>query len=137
MNEFDEWQKTLFNFTMKTGRPFTALEWQMLRHCFELRRVVANRTEEVRLAADASTGADALEAEADRTAVSNFVSGDGALKMSVTVRLVRGGGAEVYLKVSEVEVRPAAGGHIRFGDREDAVLALDAHGRAATIRFQS
>jgi len=130
MNELDEWEKTLFDFTIKKGRPFTAAEWKMLRHCFELRRFAANRTEEVRLAADASTVADALEGEADRTAVSNFISGDGSLKMCVTARLVRGGDVEVYLKVSEVEVRPAAGGYIRFGDQEDAVLTLDAHGRA-------
>lgn len=130
MNEFDEWQKELFDFTMRKGRPFTAMEWQMMRHCFEMKRFVANRPQELRLAADGATVADVLEQEAQRTAVSNFVSGDGSLALSVTVRFVQGGDAEVYLKLSEVETQPAAGGHVRFGDQDDAVLKLDAHGRA-------
>ena len=130
MNEFDEWEKTLFDFTMKHGRPFTAKEWQLLRHRFEVKRFLANRPEEQRLAADASTVADMLERDAERTAVSSFVSGDGSLHMSVTLRLVRGGEAEVYLKLSEVDVRPASGGYVRFGDLDDSVLKLDARGRA-------
>lgn len=130
MNEFDEWQKELFDFTMRNGRPFTATEWRMLRHRFEVKRFLANRPQELRLAADASTIADILEQEAERTAVSSFVSSDGSLKMSVTVRFVQGGEAEVYLKLSEVETHPASGGHVRFGDQDGAVLKLDAHGRA-------
>lgn len=130
MNEFDEWQRELFDFTMRKGRPFTATEWRMMRHRFEVKRFLANRPQEMRLAADATAIADVLEQDAERTAVSNFISGDGALKMSVTVRFVQGGDAEVYLKLSEIETRPAAGGHVRFGDQDDAVLKLDAHGRA-------
>lgn len=130
MNEFDEWQKMLFDFTMKTGRPFTATEWQTMRYCLSVKRFVANRPQELRLAADAATLADTLERESGRTAVSNFVSGDGSLRMSVTVRLVEDAEAEVYLRLSKVAVSPAAGGYVRFGDEQDAVITLDAHGRA-------
>lgn len=130
MNEFDEWEKTLFEFTLKHGRPFTAAEWRLMRHCFMVRRFAANRPEELRLAADHFTVADVLARTSEQTGVANFVSGDGSLQMTVTMRLVHGGAAEVYLKLSEVDVHPVVGGYIRFGDREDVVLKLDAHGRA-------
>lgn len=130
MNEFDEWEKTLFEFALKHGRPFTAAEWRLMRHCFDVKRFAANRPQELRLAADATTVADSLERASEQTGVANFVSGDGSLQMTVTLRFVQGGDAEVYLKLSEVEVHPATGGYVRFGDREDAVLRLDAHGRA-------
>ena len=130
MNEFDEWQKTLFDFTMKKGRPFTASEWQVLRHCFEMRQLLAKRRpEELRLAADATTVADILEEASNQTAVSNFVSDDGALRMSVTLRFAPGGSADVYLKLSD-DVRSTEGGYVSFADGDDARIKLDSRGRA-------
>lgn len=130
MNEFDEWQKMVFDFTMKKGRPFTASEWQVMRHCFEVRKFLAKRPEEQRLAADATTVAEILEEASNQTAVSNFVSDDGTLRMSVTLRFVPGGSAEVYLKLSDDDVRSADGGYVRFAEGDDARIKLDSRGRA-------